>query len=126
MHKIRSQQKEIAGAVQKFIWLQVSVVVLSALSMLIFVDLTAAASVLIGGAVGFLTSWIYAKKMTTSQECDIKQVVQAHYKAEAYKLIFTILLFSLIFTQFKGVRVMPLFFGYGSSLAVYWLALILL
>ena len=126
MRKIQSLQKEIAGAVQKFIWLQVAVVALCALSMLILVDLTAAASALIGGAVGFLTSWIYAKKMTTSQECGAKQVVQAHYKAEAYKLIFTVLLFSLIFTQFKGVRVMPLFFGYGSSLAVYWVALIIL
>lgn len=78
----------------------------------------------IGGAIGFLTGFVYAKKMTTPIGEEVKKIIRAHYSAEAYKLIFTVLLFSLVFTQYKEVNAMPLFLGYFATLIVYWAALI--
>jgi ATP synthase protein I len=124
MRELDGQQEVITRAVHRFIWVQAAVVVVTSLLILFVYGVSAAVSALVGGAVGFLTSWIYAKKMIAPAGSESKQLLQAQYKAEAYKLIFTILLFSLIFTQFGDVRALPLFIGFVASLAVYWVALI--
>jgi len=53
-----------------------------------------------------------------------RKILMAHYKAEAYKMVFTILLFSLVFTQFKEISALPLFAAYAATIAAYWLALL--
>lgn len=112
------------SAVRRIILIQVAVAVLIALIMLISQGVIAAASSFVGGAIGFLTSLIYAKKMLAPPGSEAKKIIRAHYGAEAYKLIFTILLFSLVFTQFRQVHALPLFATYAATLAVYWVALI--
>jgi len=112
------------SAVRRIILIQVAVAVVIALLMLMFHGLTAAVSAFAGGAIGFLTSLIYAKKMLAPPGSEAKTIMRAHYSAEAYKLILTILLFSLIFTQYKEVHALPLFATYAATLAVYWVALI--
>lgn len=110
--------------VRRIILVQVAVAVLIALLMLFIQGLTAAVSAFVGGAIGFLTSLVYAKKMLAPPGSDAKNIIRAHYSAEAYKLIFTILLFSLVFTQYKEVHALSLFAAYAATLAVYWIALI--
>jgi ATP synthase protein I len=112
------------SAVRRIIMVQVAVAVVIALLMLVFQGLTVAVSAFVGGAIGFLTSLVYAKKMLAPPGSDAKKIIRAHYSAEAYKLIFTILLFSLVFTQFKEVHALSLFATYAATLAVYWVALI--
>ncbi len=112
------------SSVRRIILVQVAVAVVITLLMLAFQGVTAAASAFVGGAIGFLTSLIYAKKMLAPPGSEAKKIVRAHYSAEAYKLIFTILLFSLVFTQYKEVHALPLFATYAATLAVYWVALI--
>jgi len=112
------------SSVRRIILVQVAVAVVISLLMLVFQGFTAAASAFVGGAIGFLTSLIYAKKMLAPPGSEAKKIVRAHYSAEAYKLIFTILLFSLVFTQYKEVHALPLFATYAATLAVYWVALI--
>jgi len=112
------------SAVYRIIIIQVAVAMLASLLMLMFQGVTAAISAFVGGAIGFLTSLIYAKKMLAPMGSDAKKIVRAHYSAEAYKLIFTILLFSLVFTQFKEVHALSLFATYAATLTVYWVALI--
>lgn len=114
----------IANAVIWIIVIQLAVTVAISLILLIVQNLAVAASAFAGGAVGFLTSLVYAKKMFAPQGSEIKKVIRAHYSAEAYKLGFTILLFSFVFTQFKDVHALPLFATYVATLAVYWVALI--
>ena len=111
-------------AVYRIIIIQVAVAMLASLLMLMFQGVTAAISAFVGGAIGFLTSLIYAKKMLAPIGSDAKKIVSAHYSAEAYKLIFTILLFSLVFTQYKEVHALSLFATYAATLTVYWVALI--
>lgn len=113
------------SSVRRIILVQVAVAVVIALVMLLFQGVTAAASAFAGGAIGFLTSLIYAKKMLAPPGSDAKKIIRAQYSAEAYKLIFTILLFSLIFTQFRELHVLSLFAAYAATLAVYWVALII-
>ncbi|TAJ80930.1 MAG: hypothetical protein EPO42_03090 [Gallionellaceae bacterium] len=114
----------VANAVVWIILVQLAVTVAISLILLIAQDLVGAASAFAGGAVGFLTSLVYAKKMFAPQGSEIKKVIRAHYSAEAYKLGFTILLFSFVFTQFKDAHALPLFATYVATLAVYWAALI--
>lgn len=112
------------SAVRRIILVQVAVAVVIALMMLVFQGVAAAASAFVGGAIGFLTSLVYAKKMLAPPGSEAKKIIRAHYSAEAYKLIFTILLFSLVFTQYKEVHALPLFATYAATLTVYWVALI--
>jgi ATP synthase protein I len=112
------------SAVHRIILIQVAVALTFALVMLLVQGLMAAASAFAGGAIGFLTSLVYAKKMLAPPGSDAKKIMHTHYSAEAYKLIFTILLFSLVFTQFKEVHALPLMVTYAATLAVYWVALI--
>lgn len=114
----------IANGVGRIILVQVLVTVAITLLLLIFQNLAVAASAFAGGAVGFLTSLVYAKKMFVPQGGEAKKILRAHQSAEAYKLAFTILLFSFVFTQFKDVHALPLFVTYIATLAVYWAALI--
>jgi ATP synthase protein I len=114
----------ISNPVGWIIFVQLLVTVVISLILLIAQDLATAVSAFVGGAVGFVTGLVYAKKMFTPQGADVKKIIRAHYSAEAYKLVFTILLFSLVFTQFKTVHALPLFATYVATLAVYWAALI--
>ncbi len=100
--------------------------VTATIALLIWIVLgaMAAVSATMGGAIGFVTAFVYAKKMTARDTCETKKIVRAHYSAEAYKLAFTILLFSLVFKEFKEVQALPLFVGYVGTLVVYWVALI--
>lgn len=114
----------IANTVVWVITAQLTLTVVISLILLIAQNLVVAASAFAGGAVGFLTSLVYAKKMFAPQDAELKKIIRAHYSAEAYKLAFTILLFSFVFTQFKEVHALPLFATYVATLAVYWVALI--
>jgi len=112
------------SAVRRIILTQVVVAVVISLLMLLLLGVTAAVSAFVGGAIGFLTSLIYAKKMLAPPGSDAKKIIRAHYSAEAYKLILAILLFSLVFTQYKEVHALSLFATYAATLTVYWVALI--
>lgn len=114
----------ILDPVKKIIWVQAVTAAVIALIVFVIYGSSAALSAFAGGAVGFLTSLVYAKKMQAPKGAEAKKVVRAHYSAEGYKLVFTILLFSFVFTQFKEVQALPLFATYVATLAVYWAALI--
>lgn len=114
----------VGSTVCRIILIQLAVTVATALIMLLYMNVVAAASAFAGGAVGFLTSLVYAKKMFAPLGSEPKTIITAHYRAEAYKLVFTILLFSLVFTLFKEVQVIPLFATYIATIMVYWVALI--
>ena len=111
-------------AVRQIILVQMGVAVTIALLLWITLGNLAAISALTGGAIGFVTALVYAKKMPAPNVGEAKKIVRAHYSAEAYKLVFTILLFSLVFKEFKEVQALPLFIGYVGTLVVYWAALI--
>lgn len=112
------------GSVYRIIQIQVVITVTITLIMLLFQSMSSAMSAFVGGAIGFLTSLIYAKKMQAPPGSEPRAILRAHYKAEAYKMVFTILLFSLVFTQLKEINALPMFAAYAATVAAYWLALL--
>jgi ATP synthase protein I len=112
------------SAVRRIIIIQVAVAILMALIVLIFSNLTAAASALAGGAIGFLSSSVYAIRMHVQNGSDARKIMRAHYSAEAFKLTIAVLLFTLVFTQFKELQALPFLGTYVATLTVYWIALI--
>jgi ATP synthase protein I len=54
----------------------------------------------------------------------VNQVVRAFYLGETIKLLFTALLFIIVF-QLPGIWPLPLFIAFGAVMAVFWFALLL-
>jgi ATP synthase protein I len=113
------------SAVRRIIMIQVAVAIVIALVMLVMQNAATAASAFVGGAIGFLSSVVYAIKMQSPLGSEPKKIVRMHYSAEGYKLIITILLFALVFTQYKEVHALALIAAYVATLAVYWVALLI-
>lgn len=111
------------SAVRRIILIQVAIAI--TLSILIFMaqGYVAGISSFAGGVIGFTGSLVYAIRMLMHNSCDARKIMRAHYSAEAYKLAATILMFSLVFTQFKEVHALALIGTYAATLAVYWVAL---
>ncbi len=92
--------------------------------LLFYYGTLVAASACVGGAIGFLTSWLYAWQMTAPPGSDPAVFLKAHFKAEGCKLGATCVLFAAAFILWQGVAALPLFLTYGATLAVFWIALL--
>ena len=109
----------------RVVGLQVLVTVLISLGMLAFSGTLTAGSAFAGGAIGFVTSWAYIKKMTApSGGRDPRILLRNHALAECLKLGLTVILFATVFIFFKGVAVLPLLLTFMATLAMYWVALL--
>lgn len=115
----------VSGSVRRIIQIQIAVTITIALLMLVLQGMSSAISAFVGGTIGFITSLIYAIKMQAPPGSAPREILRAHYKAEAYKMVITILLFTLVFTQYKDINALPLFAAYAATAAVYWVALII-
>jgi ATP synthase protein I len=109
----------------RIVVLQILVTVLISLSLLAFHGALAAASAFAGGAIGFVTSWAYVKKMAAPAGSDPRKLLRNHAVAECLKLGLTVILFAAVFILFKGVAVLPLLLTFMATLAMYWVALLL-
>ena len=113
-----------AGA-YRVVGLQVLVTVLVSLALLVFSGAAAAGSAFIGGSIGFVTGWAYVKKMAApSAGSDPRRLLLNHAVAECLKLALTVILFAAVFIFLKGVAVLPLLLTFMATLAVYWVALL--
>ncbi|WIM04889.1 MAG: ATP synthase subunit I [Candidatus Nitricoxidivorans perseverans] len=88
----------------------------------------AAASALAGGACGVLPNLAYAwraiRNVGLAGEGAPANALRAQMAGEAYKFMATFALFALIFVFYKKVAALPLFLGYTSTFAIYWVALV--
>lgn len=112
--------------VRQIIWLQVAVTALIALSLLGFKGVSAAVSALLGGSIGFLPSLVYAKTMLIAKGDEPRDQLKAHLRAEAYKLLATVVLFIAVFVVFKDVSALILILSFAATLAVYWIGLLMI
>lgn len=63
----------VGSAVRRIILIQLAVTIAMALLMLMYLNVAAAVSAFAGGAVGFLTSLVYAKKCSRRLAANQKQ-----------------------------------------------------
>jgi len=111
--------------VHRIIGAQIAVTLAAAALALALGDtIHAAYSALIGGGIGFSTAWIYARRAFAAGGEDPRELVKAHYRAEALKLAFTVVLFAAAVVLYEEVSTLPLLLTYIATLAVYWVALL--
>jgi len=113
------------GKAQRLVLMQLLVTALIALLLMFRDGPTVAASAMIGGAIGFVPAWIYARTMTAKGGAEPQDLLRAQYKAEVYKFAITVVMFALTFIVFRGVSALVLFSTYLVTLAVYWVALVM-
>lgn len=113
------------GKAQHVALMQLLATALIALLLMFLEGPRVAASAMIGGAIGFVPAWIYARTMTVKGGAGPQDLLRAQYKAEAYKLAVTAVMFALTFILFRGVSALILFSTYFATLAVYWVALVM-
>lgn len=111
--------------VRRILGAQMAVTVAAALLVLaVSGESRAAWSALIGGAIGFSTAYVYARRMVATRGEEPRELVKAQYRAEFHKLALTMGLFAATFTLYKDIAALPLFLTYAATLMVYWAALL--
>lgn len=108
--------------------MQVLVTAVITLLLLPIFGAPVAVSAFAGGAIGFTTSWVYARKMNVpasdERGRDPWRLLQAHVLAEVWKLGLIVILFAAVVTLFREVETLPLLLTFIATLAVYWVALL--
>lgn len=112
--------------VRRIIWLQVGVTALIAALLLGIKGSSAAVSALLGGSVGFLTSLVYAIIMVRPDSEEPRDLLRAHIRAEAFKLLATVILFVAVFTLFKEISAVILVLTFAATLLVNWVSLLMI
>ena len=115
--------------VYRIIGLQLLVTVLISLPLLAIHGALVAVSAFAGGAIGFTTSWVYARRMTAAPrksggESEPRALLRNHFAAEVLKLGLIVVLFAAVFIFFPKVATLPLLLTFMATLAVYWVALL--
>jgi ATP synthase protein I len=112
--------------VRQVIWLQVAVTAMIAASLLGFKGTSAAFSAFLGGSIGFLTSLVYAKTMVLVKGKEPRNLLKAHVRAEAYKLLSTLVLFIAVFSLFRDLWALVLILTFAATLVVYWAGVLMI
>jgi ATP synthase protein I len=81
-------------------------------------------SAAIGGAAAFIPAILYVGRMLAVSGNDPRKLLAAQYRAEAFKIVGTAVIFGATFIAFKGVVVGWMFGTYFLALLVYWAALL--
>lgn len=111
--------------VRLIIGLQIAVSAAIALVCFAIYGANAAASAFLGGAIGFLGSFAYARRIGAPQTSDPKVLLRAHFIGEVQKLALTVILFVAVLVLYKGVATLPLLLTFIATLVVYWIALLI-
>ena len=104
---------------------QAALTIALAVMAIVFVNVNAAVSVLIGGSIGIVANLGYAlRALRMGAENNPVKVYKAQAAGERLKFVLTLAGFALVFLQYKEVAVLALFLGYTSTFVIYWLALL--
>ena len=99
-------------------------IVLALVAWLMF-DEIAGISTLIGGSIGIVANLGYVlRAMRLNVGLDPVKAYRAQTAGEGFKFLLTLIGFALVFLKFKDVAVFPLFLGYGSTIVIFWVALL--
>ncbi len=110
-------------AIQKIIAIQLLVTLLIAVIALIFSDIRAAYSAVIGGGISAVTTLYFASKVFSARiGSPAAKIARAFYIGEVGKLLLTIILLSAALLWLP-VSPLPLLLAYMAALMAYWLAL---
>jgi ATP synthase protein I len=104
---------------------QVALAIVLAVMAGSFFSVNAAVSLIVGASVGVVANLGYIfRAMRMSKSSDPVKAYRAQAAGEGLKFVLTLVGFALVFLQYKGVAVLPLFLGYTSTFVIYWMALL--
>jgi len=104
---------------------QAALAILLATIAWVLVSSNAAVSILIGGSIGIIANAGYAlRAMRMSTGNDPLRQYRAQSAGEGLKFALTFAGFALVFWGYKEVAALPLFLGYASTFAIFWVALL--
>ena len=104
--------------------LQLLAPALIALPLLALKGVQAAVSAALGGGIGFTSSLAYALRMRAPKSAEPRDLLKAHVRAEAYKLLTMAGLLAAVFIFLKEISPLPLLLTFIATLAAYWVALL--
>ena len=119
-----ARREAARGVVLRVLSLQLVVTVAAAVAWGTLQNRQAALAALVGGAIAIVGGWIYARKMLVMDTINPAVMMGAQYRAEAYKLVITIALFTATFVLYREISPLPFFSTYVLALLVYWVALL--
>ncbi|KJV07266.1 ATP synthase subunit I [Methylocucumis oryzae] len=82
-----------------------------------------AVSSILGGLSAFVPNLYFAFRISKSNTCEPRKILNTFYLAEFGKLLITAGMFVVIF-QMSNLEFMPLFISYVTVLSVFWFALL--
>ena len=104
---------------------QAALTIILALGAWVLSSENAAVSVVIGGSIGFIANLGYVlRAMRLNAGNDPVKAYRAQTAGEGFKFLLTLAGFALVFLKYKDVAVFPLFLGYGSTIVIFWVALL--
>lgn len=110
------------SAVNRLLLVQMSLIVLLSLLFLIVAEQADAISAALGGLVAFLPMLLFAKKLFAYQGAQAaKKIVRNFYLGEAFKIIVSVVLFTLVFIYYP-VKPLSFFLSYITIVMSHWLA----
>jgi ATP synthase protein I len=121
---VGSQGDPVLRKAYRIIGLQVLVTLAISLVLLPVYGTLVAASAFAGGAIGFTTSWAYARRMSVPPGSSPGAMLRAHVLAEILKLGLIVILFVGVLVLFREVATLPMLLTFIATLAVYWVALL--
>jgi ATP synthase protein I len=89
----------------------------------VFGGLVVAGSLALGGMIGLLGNVAYVWR-AMRPESDPAKALKGLVVAEFYKFVVSVALFALVFTTIKGVSVVMVFVGFGTTFIVHWFAML--
>ena len=110
------------------IWIlsrQAALAILLGVITWVLVGSNAAVTILIGGSIGSSANAGYVlRAMRVSTGDDPLRLYGAQSAGEGLKFALTFAGFALVFWGYKEVAALPLFLGYASTFAIFWVALL--
>ena len=82
-----------------------------------------AGSLALGGMIGLLGNVAYVWR-AMRPESDPAKALKGQVVAEIYKFVVSVALFALVFTTIKGISVVMVFVGFGTTFIVHWFAML--
>jgi ATP synthase protein I len=115
---------KLERGVRQVLLLQLLATALIALPLLPLRGAQAAVSAALGGGIGFTSSLAYALCMSAPGSTEPRDLLKAHVRAEALKLLTTVGLLAAVLIFLKEISPLPLMLTFIATLAAYWIALL--
>jgi len=81
-------------------------------------------STVLGGVSAVFPAWVYSRIAFAKRHVPPSELMRAHFKGEAVKMLMTVAMFGCVMKLYKDLSVAGLFGGYLAAVSGYWFGLL--